>query len=160
MSVQTVCLGWHWRPYRYSRTADDAGGARVAELPRWLAELGRDVVAEAYQEPADDYRPDTALINFYDGRARMGMHQDKDERADEPVVSLSVGDDCLFRFGNTEHRGKPYTDLVLGSGDAFVFGGPSRFAYHGVPTTYPETAAPGLDLRGRLNITLRVTGFS
>lgn len=160
MSVQTVCLGWHWRPYRYSRTADDAGGARVAELPRWLAELGRAAVTDAYQEPAEAYRPDTALINFYDAEARMGMHQDKDERADDPVVSLSVGDDCLFRFGNTEHRARPYTDLVLGSGDAFVFGGPSRFAYHGVPTTYPGTSEPGLNLRGRLNITLRVTGFS
>src|SRR3954453_21682310 len=38
MSVQTVCLGWHWLPYRYSRTADDADGAPVAPFPDWLRE--------------------------------------------------------------------------------------------------------------------------
>jgi alkylated DNA repair protein (DNA oxidative demethylase) len=36
------------------------------------------------------------------------MHQDKDERDDAPVVSLSVGDSCTFRFGNTRDRGRPY----------------------------------------------------
>ena len=27
MSVQSVCLGWHWEPYAYSKTADDTDGA-------------------------------------------------------------------------------------------------------------------------------------
>lgn len=161
MSVQTVCLGWHWAPYKYTRTADDAGGARVGELPEWLAELGREALAEAYQDDAAAYQPDVALVNFYDDKAKMGMHQDKDERSREPVVSLSVGDTCLFRFGNTENRSKPYTDVELASGDMFVFGGPSRMAFHGVPKTYPGTADPECGLtNGRLNITLRVTGMS
>ena len=72
----------------------------------------------------------------------MGMHQDKEERADAPVVSLSIGDTCVFRFGNTETRGRPYTDVELRSGDLFVFGGPSRWAYHGVPKILPGTS-PG-----------------
>ncbi|KAF4406282.1 MULTISPECIES: alpha-ketoglutarate-dependent dioxygenase AlkB [Streptomyces] len=162
MSVRTVCLGWHWAPYRYTRTADDAGGGRVAELPDWLAALGRRAVAEAYDDPAAGaaYAPDTALVNFYDAGARMGMHQDKDEKSDAPVVSLSLGDSCVFRFGNTETRTKPYTDVELASGDLFVFGGPSRFAYHAVPRTHPGTADPALGLAGRLNITLRETGLT
>jgi alkylated DNA repair protein (DNA oxidative demethylase) len=163
MSVKTVCLGWHWQPYRYSRTADDAGGGRVAEVPEWLAGLGRAALADAYQDPraGDGYAPDTALINFYHRDARLGMHQDKDERASDPVVSLSIGDECLFRFGNPDSRGKPYTDLRLTCGDLFVFGGPSRFAYHGVPQVYPGTADPRTGLRsGRLNLTLRVTGMA
>ena len=42
----------------------------------------------------DTYHPDTALVNYYDTSARMGMHQDKDEIARDPVVSLSMcGDD-------------------------------------------------------------------
>lgn len=162
MSVRTVCLGWHWQPYRYTRTADDAGGACVAELPHWLADLGRAVLADAYGDltTAARYRPDTALINFYDEGARMGMHQDKDERTDDPVVSLSIGDTCRFRFGNTEHRGRPWTDVELCSGDAFVFGGPSRFAYHGVTKVFPGTGDPRTGLRtGRLNLTLRTTGL-
>lgn len=163
MSVQTVCLGWHWQPYKYTRTADDAGGGRVADLPGWLAEWGRRALVDAYEDPhaGDGYAPDTALVNFYDADARMGMHQDKDEKVSDPVVSLSVGDTCQFRFGNTENRGRPYTDLDLASGDLLVFGGPSRFAFHGVPKVYPGTADPATGLStGRLNITLRVTGLS
>ncbi|WNO66496.1 alpha-ketoglutarate-dependent dioxygenase AlkB [Streptomyces sp. AM2-3-1] len=163
MSVQSVCVGWHWQPYRYSRTADDVNGARVAEFPHWLVKLGREALVEAYGEEysAEAYAPDTALINFYDGAARMGMHQDKEERSGAPVVSLSIGDTCVFRFGNTEDRGRPYTDVELASGDLFVFGGPSRFAFHGVPKVRPGTADPATGMSGgRLNVTLRETGVA
>ena len=198
MSVQTVCVGWHWQPYRYTRTAGDVNGARVAAFPDWLVQLGRAALAEAYGEQVADgppangplidgplvhgplvngvgsgdpragavyggpaYTPDTALINFYESAAKMGMHQDKDEKSDAPVVSLSIGDTCVFRFGQAENRGRPYTDVELASGDLFVFGGPSRFAYHGVPKVYPGTAAPATGVKsGRLNITLRETGLA
>jgi alkylated DNA repair protein (DNA oxidative demethylase) len=156
MSVRTVCLGWHWSPYRYTRTVDD--GSPVLPFPGWLADLGRRALADAYGA-AVDYRPDVALVNFYDATAKMGQHQDKDERVLDPVVSLSLGDTCVFRFGNPENRNRPYTDVELRSGDLFVFGGPSRLAYHGVPKTLPGTAEPELGLKGRLNLTLRVSGL-
>ncbi|MFI5700117.1 alpha-ketoglutarate-dependent dioxygenase AlkB family protein [Streptomyces xanthochromogenes] len=162
MSVRTVCVGWHWQPYRYTRVADDVNGLPVAQFPDWLGELGRSAVAAAYgdHDAAARYSPDTALINFYDDSARMGLHQDKDEKSDAPVVSLSIGDSCVFRFGNTENRGRPYTDVELVSGDLFVFGGLSRFAYHGVPKVLPGTGEPATGMaRGRLNITLRDTGL-
>ncbi|MDF6044220.1 alpha-ketoglutarate-dependent dioxygenase AlkB [Streptomyces sp. JH14] len=162
MSVQSVSVGWHWQPYRYARTADDVNGARVADFPEWLAELGRAALIEAYGDayPVGSYAPDAAAVNFYDGAARMGMHQDKEERSPAPIVSLSVGDTCVFRFGNTEGRGRPYTDVELASGDLFVFGGASRFAFHGVPKVRPGTADPATGLsRGRLNVTLRETGL-
>jgi alkylated DNA repair protein (DNA oxidative demethylase) len=162
MSVKTVCLGWHWQPYRYTRTADDVNGGRVAEFPEWLGDIARSVVRDAYgPDVASSYRPDTALINFYDDEAKMGMHQDRDEKVSEPVVSLSVGDTCRFRFGNVESRSKPYRDIDLVSGDAFVFAGPSRFAFHGVTKVFPGTGPPECGLaRGRINITMRVTGLS
>ncbi|MEW2547909.1 alpha-ketoglutarate-dependent dioxygenase AlkB [Streptomyces sp. NPDC047002] len=161
------CLCWHWRPYRYSRMAGDVNGARVVDFPGWLADLGREAVAAAYEgvQGAESYlpeayAPDTALVNFYEGAAKMGMHQDKDEKSRAPVVSLSIGDRCVFRFGNAENRGRPYTDVELGSGDLFVFGGPARLAYHAVPKVYPGTADPGTGMRGgRLNLTLRETGL-
>ncbi|MFD6274546.1 alpha-ketoglutarate-dependent dioxygenase AlkB family protein [Streptomyces sp. NPDC060209] len=163
MSVRTVCVGWHWQPYRYTRTADDVNGRPVAEFPDWMVRLGRRAHLEAYgdEASAQGYDPDTALINFYDGQARMGMHQDKDERSSAPVVSLSIGDSCVFRVGNTETRTKPYTDIELCSGDLFVLGGPSRFAYHGVPKIHEGTGDPATGLKsGRLNITMRVTGLA
>jgi alkylated DNA repair protein (DNA oxidative demethylase) len=162
MSVQTVCLGWHWTPYRYTRTAIDLDGAPpVAPFPDWLRDLGRAAVEEAYGDGVA-YNPDAALINFYDERAKMGMHQDKDENSDAPVVSLSVGATCTFRFGNTENRSQPFTDVELRSGDLFVFGGPARFAYHGViKQIEPGSGDPAVGLtNGRLNLTLRETGLS
>src|SRR5262245_8055531 len=41
MSVQSVCLGWHWSPYVYSRTADDTDGAPVKPLPPDIVDLAR-----------------------------------------------------------------------------------------------------------------------
>ncbi|GLZ47780.1 alkylated DNA repair protein [Actinomycetospora sp. NBRC 106375] len=165
MSVQTVCLGWHWVPYRYSRTRDDQDGSSVAELPTWLADLGREAVATAYDDPAlgRGYAPDIALVNHYTADAKLGMHRDSDERAPDPVVSFSLGAPCLFRLGNPHSRGRPWADVELRSGDLLVFGDESRLAYHGVPSVLADddgdAAAIGL-AEGRLNITLRVSGFA
>jgi len=90
----------------------------------------------------------------------MGMHVDRDEPSPAPVVSLSLGDTCVFRFGNADGRGRPWTDVRLESGDLFVFGGPSRRAYHGVPKLLPGTGPADIGLeRGRFNITLRQSGL-
>ncbi len=162
MSVQTVCLGWHWQPYAYSREATDVNGNRVLEFPEWMVRLGRKAILEATgdQEAAAGYRPDTALVNYYTEDSKMGMHQDRDEQSTQPVVSISIGDTCQFRFGNTANRNKPYQDISLASGDLFIFGGPSRLAYHGVTKILPGTAPAACGMAtGRINITMRVTGL-
>jgi alkylated DNA repair protein (DNA oxidative demethylase) len=163
MSVRTVCLGWHWQPYKYTRHATNVNGQPVLPFPAWLVELGRRALVEVAgdEHAGDDFTPDTALVNFYDETAHMGMHQDKEERSQAPVVSLSIGDSCVFRFGNVECRGRPFEDVVLESGDLFVFGGPARLAFHGVTKVVPGTAPEGCGLTGgRINVTLRETGMS
>ncbi len=171
MSVQSVSLGWHWKPYAYTRTASDVNGAEVLPLPQWLIDVGARAASEAFErypptasarwfsrEDAQ-FHADAALLNYYSPDAKMGMHQDKDEATNDPVVSFSLGDSCIFRFGNTENRNKPYQDIQLNSGDLFVFGGPSRYAFHGVPKILPGTSPAHCDLaNGRINITLRNTG--
>lgn len=160
MTARQVCLGRHWYPYGYAATVVDGDGSPVKPFPAWLGALGRRAVTDALGAEAVSAAPyDIALINFYDGDARMGMHRDSDEKSAAPVVSLSLGDTCVFRFGNPETRGRPYTDVELRSGDLFVFGGPSRLAHHGVPRVHGGTAPPELGLTGRLNITLRVSGL-
>ncbi len=172
MSVQMTCLGWHWYPYRYSRTVDDGDGGVVAPFPAWLGGLGANALRDACDvDPRvtgtgpggglgpGAYAPDVALVNWYGPGARMGMHADRDERSRAPVVSVSVGDSCVFRFGNGGGRGRPWTEVHLESGDLFVFGGPSRLAYHGVPRVLPGTTEAAIGMGGgRLNVTIRETG--
>lgn len=157
MSVRTVCLGWHWYPYQYSRTVDDHDGAEVKPFPDWLGDLGRRAASAAGL--VGRYQPDIAVINYYGAASKMGLHQDREELSRAPVVSLSLGDAGIFRFGNTESRGRPYTDIELLSGDLFVFAGASRMAFHGITRIVPGTS-PLPELDGRLNLTLRESGLS
>jgi len=164
MSVQSVCLGWHWQPYAYSRTADDTDHAPVKPLPPEIADLGRTAVADAYgrdhaaTEPCD---PDAAIVNLYSPGARLGLHQDGEEPSSAPVVTISLGDTCVFRLAGVDRRTSPFTDVILESGDLLVFGGANRRIYHGVPKVRSGTAPDGLDLPpGRLSLTLRETGLT
>jgi alkylated DNA repair protein (DNA oxidative demethylase) len=101
-----------------------------------------------------DRAPDCCLVNFYGEGAKMGMHQDKDEgNFDWPVVSVSLGDDALFRMGATE-RGGSTESIWLRSGDVVVMGGPARLAYHGVDKIRFGSSTL-LPKGGRINLTLR-----
>ena len=163
MSVQSVCLGWHWEPYAYSKTADDTDGAPVKPLPREVADVARAAVAEAYgrdSAEAATYAPDAAIVNLYAPGAHLGLHQDGEEPSDAPVVTLCIGDSCVFRFAGVGRRTAPFTDLELRSGDLLVFGEPNRRIYHGVPKVLDGTAPGGLGLPpGRLSLTVRETGL-
>lgn len=98
--------------------------------------------------------PECCLVNLYRGPARMGLHQDRDEKAlDVPVLSVSLGDVAMFRIGGTSRRG-PTRSIKLSSGDVLAFGGSARLAYHGVDRVLAGTSRliPG---GGRINLTLR-----
>jgi alkylated DNA repair protein (DNA oxidative demethylase) len=98
--------------------------------------------------------PQACLVNFYDDSARMGLHQDSDEGDfSAPVVSISLGDDALFRYGGLR-RNDPTKSIKLHSGDVVVLGGQSRLAFHGVDRIFGGSSAllPG---GGRFNLTLR-----
>ena len=99
-------------------------------------------------------RPEACLINFYGPTAKMGLHQDRDEKDfAAPVVSLSLGDSCLFRVGGLK-RSDPTRSVRLSSGDAVVLGGDTRLAFHGVDRIEPGTSTL-LPEGGRINLTMR-----
>jgi len=147
MSAAGAC-GWtsDRRGYRYDPLQAD--GRPWPPIPPGLLALWRRVAPDARP-------PDSCLVNLYRGTARMGMHQDRDE-ADltQPVVSVSLGDEALFRIGNPERGGRTES-LWLRSGDVLVMGGTARLTYHGVDRIAPGTSdvVPG---GGRVNLTLRV----
>ena len=99
--------------------------------------------------------PECCLVNLYRQAAKMGLHQDRDE-ADfsHPVVSISLGDDGMFRMGSTT-RGGSTESVWLSSGDVVVMGGDARLIYHGIDKTRPGSSTL-LDGGGRINLTLRV----
>jgi DNA oxidative demethylase len=98
--------------------------------------------------------PEACLVNFYGPAAKMGLHQDRDEdEYDAPVVSVSLGDSCLFRAGGRK-RSEPTRAFRLSSGDVLVLGDGARLAFHGVDRIYPGTSTL-LPQGGRLNLTLR-----
>ena len=99
--------------------------------------------------------PDCCLINYYSNAAKMGLHQDCDEASfDWPVVSISLGDDALFRVGGRA-RSDATRSTWLHSGDVVVMGGEARLAFHGVDRIKFGTSAL-LPKGGRINVTLRV----
>ena len=85
----------------------------------------------------------------------MGMHQDRDE-ADFgwPVLSVSLGDEGMFRIGNATRGGKTQS-VWLRSGDVVVMGGEARLLYHGLDKIRFGTSTL-LPKGGRINLTLRV----
>jgi alkylated DNA repair protein (DNA oxidative demethylase) len=164
MSTMAVCLGWHWSPYAYSRTADDTDGAPVTPMPASVDALAHRAVGDAYGPDSPEARafaPDAGIVNLYPPGAHLGLHQDGEEPSASPVVTISLGDTCTFRMAGTDRRTGPFTDLELRSGDLLVFGRESRRIFHGVPKVRDATAPEGLGLPpGRLSITVRETGFA
>jgi len=152
MSVRmTNCgsLGWvtdKERGYRYQAT-HPVTGAPWPPIPDALMKLWQAVAAYPHL-------PQACLVNFYDDTAKMGLHQDRDEQdLDAPVVSVSLGDACLFRVGETRRDGRTVS-FRLESGDLVVLGGEGRLSFHGVDRIYPATSTL-LRKGGRINLTLR-----
>ena len=116
-------------------------------IPDLLIELWRNVARFSPQ-------PECCLVNLYRAGAKMGAHQDRDEdELEAPVVSVSLGDDAVFRFGGATRKG-PTQTVTLSSGDVLRFGGPSRLMFHGID----RVIAASSDLvqgGGRINLTLR-----
>lgn len=141
-------LGWvsDRAGYRYQDRHPD--GMAWPEIPARVLDLWRALVS-------DTRLPDCCLINFYGEGARMGLHQDRDEvDFTWPVLSMSLGDEGLFRVGGVE-RGGPTSSVWLKSGDVLRMGGQARLAYHGVDRIRFGSSRL-LPRGGRINLTLRV----
>ncbi|WP_254694146.1 alpha-ketoglutarate-dependent dioxygenase AlkB family protein [Sulfitobacter sp. SK012] len=151
MSVRISAAGeFGWlsdrQGYRYSSTHPN--GVAWPPIPPLVLDIWRDLTGLVQQ-------PECCLINFYTDDARMGLHRDQDEAAFKwPVLSISLGDDALFRMGHSERGGKTES-IWLHSGDVVLMGGDARLCYHGIDRIKSDTS-PLLSKGGRINLTLRV----
>ncbi|WP_377191935.1 alpha-ketoglutarate-dependent dioxygenase AlkB family protein [Ruegeria meonggei] len=151
MSVRMTsagALGWVTDKAGYRYQPEHPKGAIWPVIPDKILDIWRDLASS-------DREPDCCLINYYGEGARMGLHQDKDEADFSwPVLSISLGDDALFRIGNQTRGGKTES-IWLNSGDVVIMGGPARLTYHGVDRIRFGSSKL-LPKGGRINLTLRV----
>ena len=135
--------------YRYD-PVDPASGVGWPPLPGVFLELARGAAAEA---GFAGYDPDACLINRYAAGAKLGLHQDRDEKdAWAPIVSVSLGLPAVFLWGGKK-RGDPLRRIRVESGDVAVWGGPARFVYHGVAAL--KAGEHPLTGETRINLTFR-----
>ncbi|MEM6637705.1 MAG: alpha-ketoglutarate-dependent dioxygenase AlkB [Pseudomonadota bacterium] len=141
-------FGWTIDRSGYSYAPHQSDGKPWPMIPAALKEMWSALVPASRP-------PESVLINHYGPGARMGLHQDRDE-ADfsQPVVSLSLGDDGLFRVGGLARRARTQS-VWLNSGDALVMQGDARLVFHGVDRIRSGSSTLLPD-GGRLNVTMRV----
>ena len=141
-------VGWvsDRRGYRYE--ARHPAGMAWPAIPESVLEIWRDLVSK-------EREPDCCLVNWYGEGAKMGLHQDRDEGDFSwPVLSVSLGDDALFRVGGVE-RSDPTESVWLRSGDVVVMGGAARLCHHGIDRV-KHGSSMLLPKAGRINLTCRV----
>lgn len=142
---------------KYGWVSDRSGYRYSEKHPEGMAwpDIPSEVLDIWQRVSGSDRAPECCLMNFYGETARMGLHQDRDESDfSQPVVSVSLGDDGLFRIGGLERVGSTES-IWLSSGDVVVMGGEARLTYHGVDKIRFGSSRL-LSKGGRLNLTLRV----
>jgi alkylated DNA repair protein (DNA oxidative demethylase) len=150
--TNTGDAGW-WsdeKGYRYLRTQPGT----TAPWPPMPAVFTRAVARAVAGTPWPDFDPDACLINFYGADAKMGLHQDKDERDfSQPIVTISLGDAADFLIGGAQRSDRPQV-LRVESGDVLLMGPPSRMLFHGVRRIHAGTS-PVAGFAGRYSLTFR-----
>ncbi len=102
-----------------------------------------------------EYEAQSAYLSYYPPGTSLGRHQDFEEKVNKPVISISLGEDAIFEFGGLERFGD-YEDILLHSGDVFIFGEEHRYCYHSVKKVIPDTRPADLIMEpGRISITIR-----
>jgi alkylated DNA repair protein (DNA oxidative demethylase) len=152
-AAMTNCgqAGW-WSDHRGYRYVTRRPGTD-APWPAMPQAFGTAVRKVASRTPWPDFAPDACLINFYEPGAKMGLHQDRDERdLAHPIITFCLGDDADFLIGGIA-RGDKTQALLVQHGDALVMGGASRMRFHGIRKIYPNTSP--LALGGRYSLTFR-----
>lgn len=153
-AAMTNCgqVGW-WsdaRGYRYQPLCPGTG----RPWPQIPSEFLEAVHIATSSTPWPAFTPDACLINYYGPGAKMGLHQDRDEKdLTHPIVTVCLGDDADFMIGGFA-RSDRATAFIVSSGDVLVMGGESRMRFHGIRKIYPGTS-PLSDIAGRYSLTFR-----
>ncbi len=140
--------------YRYA-DRDPLTGLAWPQMPDSFARMAAQWAALA---GFSGFAPDACLINRYGPGARMGLHQDRDEKDfGQPIVSVSLGASAIFLLGGLTRRAA-VQKLALHSGDVLIWGGPDRLRFHGVQRLATQGASGHEGTGIRYNLTFRKAG--
>ena len=124
---ETISFGWH---YDFER----GGVSRADPMPDWLVRI-RQVVAEAFSDPADMY--EQALLIRYRPGAVIGWHRDRPQFG--TVAGLSLGSPATMRLRRRRTSGFDRTSFALESGKAYRLDGEARHEWEHSIAALPET---------------------
>ncbi len=153
-AAMTNCgdAGW-WsdaRGYRYV-PENPATGRPWPPIPGDFMDIIHEVRVGS---PWPAFSPDACLINFYGPGAKMGLHQDRDEKDfSQPIFTVCLGDSADFLVGGFARANKTMA-MKVRSGDVILMGGASRMRFHGIRKIYPDTS-PLPAIKGRYSLTFR-----
>lgn len=147
---------------QYGWTSDKKGFRYIDLHPKTqqpfpeIPYIMRKIAIHTAQKYNTTIRPETALINWYTEKSTLGLHVDKTEQSNAPVISISLGDTCLFIKGG-KLKNSTKESIKLESGDVLIMGGEHRYYYHGVKKILVGTTPKELQMKteGRINITIR-----
>ena len=137
-------LTWATVGYQYQWTPREYDPRFRSHFPAELAQLASALAGAC----GWSLRPEAAIINLYSHGSLMGGHRDDAEPCqDVPIVSISLGLDCVYLLGG-ETKATPPVAMRLRSGDVIVQGGLSRGYVHGVPRVLRDSLPAALQACG------------
>lgn len=140
----TNCGEYGWvsdsKGYRYDKQ-DPLTKQAWPSMPAFFQALATTAAIEA----GFNLTADCCLLNRYQPGMKLGLHRDADERdATAPIVSVSFGITATFLFGGIQ-RNDNIQAYEIEHGDVVVWGGCSRYFYHGIKpikqSNHPLTGA-------------------
>lgn len=159
-------MRWSTLGYKYNWTTKAYHTPTEEDKP-FPAELGDLATAIVSLISSKTYKAEAGIVNQYQPGDTLCGHIDRSEpNMSSPLVSISLGKDCIFVVGGQTRDVKP-SGIILRSGDIVLLTGQARKYYHGVPKILnsasdifddlSEDARIALDLLGdgRLNINIR-----
>jgi alkylated DNA repair protein alkB family protein 1 len=136
-------LRWLTLGHQYNWTKKEYHFDRVPPFPSSLSDTTFHIVKaieSLTNYGSSRWKPEAGIVNFYQVGDSLMAHQDRSEiNTEAPLLSISIGLDCVFLMGTEDRNEKPIA-LKLSSGDLIVMYGKGRRAFHGVPRVFPGTA--------------------
>ncbi|KAI8897498.1 2OG-Fe(II) oxygenase superfamily-domain-containing protein [Globomyces pollinis-pini] len=126
------------------------------DIPDFILDIYRKVINLAHKQSKSigaTFKPSKCVVNYYNLSSKLSLHDELGETG--AVISLSLGNNGIFRYKNTWKKSCKEKFITLESGDVLVFGGCARGIVHGVDSIERNTGPLQEQFVGRINFNIR-----